>query len=122
MDFKQHIENSLANIRVMFEETAGRIEALKPGEKIPATKLAQDIAELHDLTGPQLYPVLLFLFKDYPNVEIRRGAHGGIFKLGGDVKPSGKKTVVVAVDANASCATPAVSAPDATNDPPKDSE
>lgn len=101
MDYRQHIENSLTNIRVIFEEAAERIEALKPGEKIPATKLAQDIADRHDMTGPQLYPVLLHIFKDYPGVEIRRGAHGGIFKLGADGKSPSKKAVVTTVAAAA---------------------
>lgn len=101
MDYKQHIENSLANIRVIFEEAAERIEALKPGEKVPATVLAQDIADKHDMTGPQLYPTLLFMIKGYPNVEVRRGAHGGIFKLGADGKPTNKKAVVATVAAQA---------------------
>jgi hypothetical protein len=101
MDYKQHIENSLENIRVIFKEAAERIEALKPGEKVPATVLAQEIADKHDMTGPQLYPSLLFLIKGYPNVEVRRGAHGGIFKLGADIKPTNKKAVVAAVAAQA---------------------
>jgi hypothetical protein len=76
-----HINISLAKIRVLFEETSQVIDALKPGEKIPATKLAQQIAERHGMTGATLYPTLLFMIKDYPGVEIRRGAQGGIVKL-----------------------------------------
>lgn len=83
-----HIEASLDKIRDLYRHAAGIIETIKVGEKIPATKLAEQLAE--QLTerlgkdfdnGPALYPILKILFKGYPNVEIRRGAHGGIFKL-----------------------------------------
>jgi hypothetical protein len=83
----QHIEVSLAKIRAIYERASARIEALKPGEKVPATELAADLA--HDviqpdgkpMTGPQLYPTLKFLFDGYPGVAVRKGAHGGIIKL-----------------------------------------
>jgi hypothetical protein len=77
----QHITSSLDKIRTFFDKASSRIEALKPGEKVPATVLADEIAKEHGMTGPQLYPVLKFLFDGYPGVEIRRGAHGGIIKL-----------------------------------------
>lgn len=80
MDNQNHIDESLAKIRVIFEQAAERIDALKTGEKIPATKLAADLAESQNMTGAQLYPTLLFLLKGYPGVEIKRGAHGGIIK------------------------------------------
>lgn len=80
MDSKQHIENTLAKLRPIFEKAAERIDALKPGEKIPATALAEDIAKAHGMSGPQLYPTLKFLFDDYPGVDVRKGAHGGIIK------------------------------------------
>jgi hypothetical protein len=73
-----HIDASLAKIRVLFEEASEVIESLKPGEKIPATKLAEEIAKKHGLTGPVLYPVLKFLFDGYPDVDVKRGAHGGL--------------------------------------------
>lgn len=77
---KEHVEDSLAKIRTIFEKASTRIEALKPGEKIPATVLAEDIAKENGMTGPQLYPTLKFLFDGYPGVDIRKGAHGGIIK------------------------------------------
>lgn len=77
----QHVEDSLEKIRTIFKKAQNAIEAIKVGEKIPATKLAEDIAKEHGMTGPQLYPTLLFLIKGYPGVEVRRGAHGGIVKL-----------------------------------------
>lgn len=77
----QHIEGALAKIRVIFEKASGRIESIKPGEKIPATTLANEIAAEHGTTGPYLYPVLKYLLEGYPGVEIRRGAHGGIYKI-----------------------------------------
>jgi hypothetical protein len=78
---KLHVEASLAKIRVIFEKAAERIDALKPGEKIPATALATEIAKEHGMTCPQLYPTLKFLFDGYPGVDVRKGAHGGIIKL-----------------------------------------
>lgn len=81
MDSKQHIDNVLATIRPIFEKAAERIDALKPGEKIPATKLAEDLAKEIGMSGAQLYPTLKFLFDDYPGVDVRKGAHGGIIKL-----------------------------------------
>lgn len=76
----QHVEASLDKIRTIFKKAQSRIEAIKPGEKIPATQLAEELAKEHGMTGPQLYPTLKFLLDGYPNVDIRRGAHGGIFK------------------------------------------
>ena len=75
-----HVEAGLGKIREMFDKAVARIEEIKPGEKIPATKLAQDIAAEYNMTGPELYPTLLHLFRGYPGVEIRRGAHGGIYR------------------------------------------
>jgi hypothetical protein len=81
MSNQQHIDDSLAKIRVIFEKASARIEALAPGEKIPATTLAAELATEIGLTGPGLYPTLKFLFDGYPGVEVRRGAHGGIVRL-----------------------------------------
>ena len=77
---KTHIDNSIAKIRTLFEAASVRIEALKPGEKIPATALAEELAKDMNTTGPSLYPVLKFLFDGYPGVVIKRGAQGGICK------------------------------------------
>lgn len=83
----QHLENALAKIRPIFEKAVERIDALKPGEKVPATELAADLArdiiqaDGKPMTGPQLYPTLKFLFEGYPGVAVRKGAHGGIIKL-----------------------------------------
>lgn len=79
---EQHIIDVLeTRLRPLLVEAAELIEALKPNEKIPATKLAAIVAEKHGMTGPQLYPTLLFLIKDYPGVKVLRGAKGGIVKL-----------------------------------------
>lgn len=77
----QHIEEALNEVRVLFMKAATRIEAIKPGEKIPATILAEELAKEQGMTGPQLYPSLKILVNDkYPGVIIRRGAHGGIYR------------------------------------------
>lgn len=78
---EQHIDETLAKLRAIYVEAATRIDALKDDEKVPATKLAEEIASSRGMTGPQLYPTLKFLFDGYPGVEISRGAHGGIRKV-----------------------------------------
>jgi hypothetical protein len=78
---EKHINNSLDKIRSLFNKASERIEALKQGEKIPATKLAEDIAKEIGMTGAQIYPVLIFLIKDYPGMQIKKGASGGISRL-----------------------------------------
>jgi len=80
MENSGHIDIALAKIKVVFERASQKIDALKSGEKIPATTLAKELAEEIGMTGPQLYPTLLFLIKDYPGVDVKRGAHGGIVK------------------------------------------
>ena len=77
-EVEQHIENALNEVRALFVKAATRIEAIKPGEKIPATKLADTLAKEIGKTGAQVYPVLTCLIVGYPGVEIKKGAHGGI--------------------------------------------
>lgn len=77
---EQHIDETLNKIRAIYVEAATRIDALQGTEKIPATKLAEELAKSRDMTGPSLYPTLKFLLDGYPGVEISRGAHGGIRK------------------------------------------
>lgn len=76
-----HIDVALEKIRVIFEKVDARIQALVPGERVPATTLAKEIAEGIGMTGPALYPTIKFLLDGYPGVKILRGAHGGIEKL-----------------------------------------
>jgi hypothetical protein len=77
----QHIENKLSFLRTIFEEVANRIEALKLGERMPATLLAQTIAAKYEMTGTTLYPTLLIFLKGYPNIKLHRGRNGGIERL-----------------------------------------
>lgn len=86
-DVLDHIESRVAHIKSLFVSAATRIERLHPGEKIPATQLSEEIAkELRTNsndkgpTGAVLYPTLKILFDNYPGVEIKRGAHGGIMR------------------------------------------
>jgi hypothetical protein len=82
MDAKvmQHVEESLNEVRAIFLKAATRIEAIKPGDKIPATKLAEELAAERGETCPQIYPTLKILLDGFPGVLIRRGAHGGIYR------------------------------------------
>ena len=78
---KQYVDNALALIRPLFDEVQSHLDTMKVGDKVPATKLAQQIAERHGMTGPQAYPTLKFFFDNCPELEVRRGAHGGLFKV-----------------------------------------
>jgi len=76
---KAHVEARLDKVRVLFEKASEIIEALPKGQKIPATKLAEELAKEFNQTGPQLYTTLKILTDDYPDRIIKRGAHGGIY-------------------------------------------
>lgn len=78
---EQHIDETLTKLRAIYVEAAVRINALKGDEKVPATKLAEEIAKGHGMSGPALYPTLKFLFDNYPGVKVTKGAHGGIRKV-----------------------------------------
>lgn len=80
MSSKNHIEESIAKIRSLFEKASERIDSLKSGEKVTATKLAEELSNQFGMTSQQIYPILLFLIKNYPCVDVVRGAHGGIIK------------------------------------------
>lgn len=95
MHNSDHVEVALNKIRTLFEKASERIEALNPGEKVPATALAEQIGEQFGLTGPQLYPTLRFLFDGYPGILVRRGAHGGLIKPSLTDNKNSKKTEVV---------------------------
>lgn len=79
-EVEQHIEKALNDVRELFVKAATRIEALKPGEKVPATKLADTLAKEVGKTGAQIYPVLAYLTVGYPGIEVKRGAHGGLLR------------------------------------------
>lgn len=78
---EEHINNSLGKVRVIFERASDRITALKKGEKVPATKLAEELSPEFGIAWAQLYPILKIMFDGYPGVKILKGAHGGIYKL-----------------------------------------
>jgi hypothetical protein len=77
---KAHVDQVLDDIRGIYVQAVERIEALGPGEKLPATSLADDLASGLGLTGPQLYPIVKRLLDGYPGTTLKRGAHGGIHK------------------------------------------
>src|ERR1700722_18925224 len=56
---KAHVDQVLDDIRGIYLQAAERIEALRPGEKLPATSLAEDVARGLAMTGPQRYGVLV---------------------------------------------------------------
>lgn len=95
---KTHVDLTLAKIRPILEKASTRIEAIPPGQKIPATALADELAKEIGMTGPQLYPTLKFLFQGYPGVDVRAGAHGGIYKLLPGEVPGQKKKSTKTVD------------------------
>ena len=77
----QHIDTTLDELRAIYTRAATRIEGLKAGEKIVATELAKELAVETDQTGAQIYPLLLQMLRNYPGVDRRKGAAGGIYKL-----------------------------------------
>lgn len=99
---KAHVDLTLAKIRPILEKASTRIEAIPPGQKIPATALVDELAKEIGMTGPQLYPTLKFLFQGYPGVDVRAGAHGGIYKLlPGEVAGQKKKSTKAVDSASA---------------------
>ena len=108
-EVEQHINDVLDEVRTLLVAAATRIETIKPGEKIPATDLAKDLAKERGMTGPQLYPILKFAeyLDKYPGVVIRKGAHGGIYRpLPGETLAKPATDGDVAVDAATEPATP----------------
>lgn len=80
-EVSSHLDKAINEVRDLFTAAALRIEALKPGEKIPATQLAQELGVERGMTGAQAYPILkILLNSSYPGVKILKGAHGGIMK------------------------------------------
>lgn len=77
----QDVETALNKVRTFFLEVQEHIDAMKVGDKVPATKLADAIARRHDMTGPQLYPLLKVFFDNCQELLVKRGAHGGLFKI-----------------------------------------
>lgn len=76
-----HVDTAVNDIRKIFEDVSSFIEEMKSGEKIPATQLAAKFAEKYNLKGPDLYPTLRFLLRNYPGIQVKRGATGGVYKL-----------------------------------------
>ncbi len=91
MHNEEEVSRTLAALRPLLEKASAQIEAIKPGEKIPATELADSLAKEIGMTGPQLYPTLKFLFDGYKGVDVRKGAHGGIYRLKPGEVPGQKK-------------------------------
>jgi len=90
---KAHVDLTLAKLRPILEKASARIEAIPPGQKIPATELASQLAKEIGKTGPQFYPILKELLEGYPGIDVRAGAHGGIYKLlPGEVAGQKKKS------------------------------
>lgn len=80
-DTEKHIEDTLNRFRGWFHSASERIDVLKPGEHIPATKLAEDVGITFGMTKAQFYPFVKEMLVDYPGVLVKAGSKGGIFKL-----------------------------------------
>ena len=77
----KNVEHALNLIRPLFEEAQAFVDTMKVGDKFPAVKLAKQLAELHGQTGAQLYPIFKIFFDNHDELEVRRGSHGGLFKV-----------------------------------------
>ena len=76
-----HIEETLNKFRGWFHSASEKIDVLKPGEHIAATKLAEDIGTANGMTWAQFYPFLRVMLNGYPGVLVKTGSKGGIWKL-----------------------------------------
>lgn len=85
-NIENHIDESLLKIRKIFEAAAEKIEAIELDKRLPATELAKDLGEQFNLEGPQIYPTIKFLLENYPNIKIKRGAHGGIHRISENIE------------------------------------
>jgi hypothetical protein len=77
----EHTEKKLAMIRSIFEDASTVIDAIIPGERIGAAKLAESIGMKYGISGPTLYHTLKLLLDGYPNTVMRLGPKGGLEKL-----------------------------------------
>jgi hypothetical protein len=76
-----YVDVALNKIRVPFNKAAEKINSLKKGERIAGTTLAQEVGAEIGVSGSNFYPTLLFLLRDYPNTELKRGVKGGVCKI-----------------------------------------
>jgi hypothetical protein len=76
-----HIETRINDIRSIYLKAVERLEMLKPGERIPSTTLAKDIAKEMGQKDTQIYPILLPMLVGYPRFVRRVGAKGGMERL-----------------------------------------
>jgi hypothetical protein len=82
-----HIDNVLQLMKADFLKAAERIETIKPGETAPAVALVNNLAKELGVKGPKLYAKLVPLFKNYPGIDVRLGAHGGLYRRLSDELP-----------------------------------
>ena len=87
-----HIETRINDIRTIYLKAVERLEALKPGERIPSTTLAKDIAKEMGQKDTQIYPILLPILVGYPRFVRRVGAKGGMERLPDEVVQMATKT------------------------------
>ena len=65
-----HIDFSLQKIESIFNSTSTILQGMSLGETTTRTSLSHRVAPSYALTGAFLYPTLMFLFRDYPGMEI----------------------------------------------------
>jgi hypothetical protein len=77
-----HIEQSLNNVRDIFIKIAEHVEKINPGERLPSTKLADEVGAELGLTGSSLYPIMRLLTDvGYPGIKNMKGRYGGLYRL-----------------------------------------
>lgn len=81
-DVKDHISFFCNEwLKEILTEASVYIENMEANKTKPATKLAGEIGDKFSLSQQEAYSILVHFFKEYPGVEVRKGAHGGIRKL-----------------------------------------
>ncbi|MCZ2224381.1 MAG: hypothetical protein LC122_12230 [Chitinophagales bacterium] len=75
-----HIEVTLDKIREMYSYCQKKIDELKSGEKLKSTDLIPEIAKKFNYGTSDVYTTLNLFLKTHPDIEVKRGVKGGIYK------------------------------------------
>jgi hypothetical protein len=78
---QDHHAKSLAEINNIFSKVVDKLENVPRGQTISATNLSKELGEPYGKTAQQLYPVLQFIFNNYPGFKMKKGPHGGLYRL-----------------------------------------
>jgi hypothetical protein len=84
-----HVELSLERIRVIFKAFANELDKLiaghGPEDRVRIVEWCErycaDKSNNCNMAAAQLYPTLCYLLEGYPGIEVKRGRHGGAYRI-----------------------------------------